>query len=186
MKKSVKQLKIKNAIFLLIKRNAIIFKVILVKNFSNIYSDNVINKILDENKKRFYYKKAFRVIKNPKSEGMDKKFFYPSIMEYNNYEMPDHYIQDRKTNIQLFGTSCYDSKDNIMSYIESVTSLREAVENNLSFIAEGSVEKEKGFADKAVEEDGPKKGHFNYYIFDPIDNSPVSDFKEIKEANNDE
>lgn len=153
--------------------------------FSDIYSPIKTKEISEKNKEPFYYRKAYRIIKHSKDEDVTKKDFYPSIMEYNNFVMPGYDVQNRKTNLQLFGTSCYDEKNSIMSRIESITSLREDFENKGWFLMEGSVNKNFGFADKK-EESGSNKGHFVYYLFDPIDNSPISDFREIKEVDIDE
>ena len=153
--------------------------------FSNIYSPKVINDIVEKNEKVFYHDSAYRMIKHSKTKQTTKEDFYPTIMEYNNpqFTMPNYFIQDRKNNLDQFSTSCFDSRENLEQFIQSITSIREDYEKNGWFILSGRVNADKGFADEPMKS-GPKKGHFNYFLYDPIGDSPLDDFTGKKEGKN--
>lgn len=150
------------------------------EDFSPIYSPLVIDNIIKNNPVQYYHSSAYRIIKHSKDEVKSEKDFYPYIMEKNKkkpYEMPDYSDQDRKTSFEQFAVSCYDTREHLEQYIESVTSLRENFINNKWYIAKGFVNKELGFADK-VDESSSNLGHFNYYLYNPLENNPVCDFED--------
>ena len=146
------------------------------EDFSDIYSKEVIERIISKNPKPFYYKDVYRLIKHPKNKGLNEDVFLPTIMEINGNTMPPFEKQNRKTNLGLFSVSVYDSLEHIMLYFSSITSMREPLERGEYCLAKGKVHNKKGFGDKASES-GDKIGHINYYLYDPINNNPVNDFE---------
>ena len=154
-------------------------------DFSTIYSPAKVDEILNKNPKPYYHKTAFRLIKHSHQKQITDADFYPSIMEYTGSgEMPSYEAQNRKTNLGLFGVSCFDTKEHLNSYLESVTSLREQFETENWFIVKGFVNRHLGFADQILQS-GPKIGHFNYFLFDPINKNPKDDFNDVELQNDD-
>ena len=149
-------------------------------NFSEIYSPTKVEEIVDHNKNVFYYKNVYRIIRHSNMIELTINDFMPTIMERNDFSMPSYEKQNLKTNNEQFSMSCFDTKSHLECYIESITSLREDFYSKNWYIVKGFVSKEKGFADKVIES-GPKIGHINYYLFDPISKNPIKDFKIIKE-----
>lgn len=154
---------------------------ITADDFSNIYSKEKISELVEEGKKGFYYENAYRIIKHTVDVEVTKTDFYPSVMERNDFEMPTFDIQNSIEKIGDFGVSCLDTLDHMKSFIETVTSFRENYEKNGWFIMKGKVQKGKGFASTTN-----RNGHFNYYLFDPINKNPIDDFIFIKEEEKNE
>lgn len=149
-------------------------------DFSALYSPDKIEEIINQNTDVFYHKDVFRLIKHSKDSPLTTNDFLPSIMEYNNFAMPTYEKQNLKKNNEQFSMSCFDTKEHLNSYIESVTSLREDFHNNNWYIMKGCINKNKGFADKP-QESGSKIGHINYYLYDPVNKNPIDDFELLKE-----
>ena len=150
------------------------------EEFSDLYSPTKIDEIVNQNADIYYYKDVYRMIKHSKNLPLTSNDFLPTIMEYNNFLMPPYDKQNLKTNNEQFSMSCFDTKEHLECFIESVTSIRENFYTNNWYIMKGHVNKHKGFADKA-RENGPKVGHINYYLYDPIRKNPIEDFEMIEE-----
>ena len=114
---------------------------------------------------------AFRIIKRENADSLLEQDFYPTIMEYNGYVMPMLDKQENK-DVGKFGVSVFDTRDNLLNFKETVNSLRK-----YNVIAKGVVDKNKGCVGVFEE-----NGHYQYFLYDPVDNNPISDFKIYKEG----
>lgn len=114
---------------------------------------------------------AFRIIKRDNVVSLLEKDFYPSIMEYNGYVMPTLDKQENK-DVKQFGVSVFDTRDNLLNFKETVIPLRK-----YNVIAKGVVDKNKGCVGLFE-----KSGHYQYFLYDPVDNNPISDFEIYKEG----
>lgn len=141
--------------------------------FSNIYSEEIKERILKESKLK-KFKPVYRAIYHSVDSPLCKEDFYPTIMHYNNNEMPSYERQNLKTKISNFSVSVYTSRENLVQYTDFVPSER----NSANFIAVGEINISRGTASDEDEE-----GHINYYLFKPEDDGTncYHDFKPLIE-----
>lgn len=110
---------------------------------------------------------AFRIIFHDNNISLKKEDFYPTIMERNKNAMPDDTKQS-KCQIGVFGVSVLNTYDKAVEYKEFCPSLRK---KSPFCIAKGKVNENKGRISVFDE-----NGHYEYFLYDPIDNNPYCDF----------
>ena len=115
---------------------------------------------------------AYRIIKHTNAIPLTTDDFLPSIMKENNNKMPN---ESKQINIKItnFGMSLLDNYNLTKQFIELCPAFR----NKSCTIAKGIVNEKKGVIGSFE-----NNGHFQFYLFDPVNNNPVSDFKYYNEV----
>ena len=114
---------------------------------------------------------AFRIIFHDNKTALKKEDFYPTIMARNKNVMPDD-TKQAKCEIGAFGVSVLNTYDKAVKYRETINSLRK---KSPFCFAEGKVNENKGRISVSDE-----NGHYEYFLYDPIDNNPCCDFEYCK------
>ena len=145
----------------------------------NISADSFANSLICDEKIKeickldfiIYREPCYRAIKHTNDMELSKNDFLPSIMESNNNTMPDAEIQ-MKRKYKSFSVSINRSLEELKEIVQSVPTLRDSV----CSYAVGSYSKKKGVVTK------PEwNGHIHYFLFDPEEKNPVTDFRYVVE-----
>lgn len=107
---------------------------------------------------------GFRIIGHSSTEKLTEEDFYPTLFKKFNNTIPSPSDQ-KKLSVSDFGTSVLESLEDAKMYRLTIPSLRNGV------LSKGPILNKRGLVGQTN-----GKGHFDYYLFDPINNSPCDDF----------
>ncbi|MCR5309253.1 MAG: hypothetical protein K6E21_04000 [Bacilli bacterium] len=116
-------------------------------------------------------KVAYRVIKHEQSLGLLESDFYPTFIQRNHGIAPDSEAQ-KKLKVEDFGMSVLETFSQLKDFLEAVPSLRKPPKFN----ACGYINSCKGCVSYPE-----NNGHFQYFLYDPINNNPRCDFNICEE-----
>lgn len=117
-----------------------------------------------------YKELCYRAIKHTNDIALSIDDFLPSIMEKNNNAMPDAETQKKRKGYALFSVSINRSLEELKEIVQFVPTLKNCV---FSY-AVGFYSKNKGVVTRPED-----NGHIHYFLFDPEEKNPVSDFQYV-------